>query len=38
MPIINPRKNISLTPSGMNAMYCVLKGIKIFKQKMEELF
>ena len=33
MPIINPRKNISLTPSGMNAMYCVLKGIKNIQAK-----
>ncbi|PRM90754.1 cystathionine gamma-synthase [Aliarcobacter cryaerophilus] len=28
-----PLKNISLTPSGMNAMYCVLKGIKNIQAK-----
>ena len=28
-----PQKNISLTPSGMNAMYCVLKGIKNIQAK-----
>ena len=28
-----PQKNISLTPSGMNAMYCVLKGVKAIQAK-----